>query len=84
MRLAFGLDDPGLRALAEIVHDIDLRDERYSRMETPGVLAILHGWRLGNLTDAEMEAHGVALFEGLYTALLGQVGSNSQRAKKTR
>jgi len=84
LRLAFGLDDDGLRALAEIVHDIDLHDEQYGRPETHGVLAILQGWRLANLTDAELEARGLVLFEGLYTALLGKAEPTPRRAKKTR
>jgi hypothetical protein len=65
----FGLDDSGLRALAEIVHEIDLRDGRYARPETAGVDAILKGWLLAGLSDADLEAHGIALFDGLYAAL---------------
>jgi hypothetical protein len=67
---AFGLDDPGLRALAEIVHEIDLRDGRYVRPEVAGVEAILNGWRLADRPDEELERRGIALFEGLYTACL--------------
>ncbi len=69
MRLAFRFDDPALRAIAEIVHEIDLRDGRSVRPEIAGVDAILNGWLLTGMTDAELEAHGVALFEGLYAAL---------------
>jgi hypothetical protein len=69
MLAAFGLHEPALRAIAEIVHEIDLRDGRYVRPETAGVDAILKGWLLARLSDAELEAHGVALFEGLYAAL---------------
>ena len=64
---AFGLDDPGLRAIAEIVHEIDLREGRYARPEAPGVDAILKGWV--TFTDPEREAHGLALFDGLHAAL---------------
>lgn len=64
---AFRLDDPALRAIAEIVHEIDLRDGRYSRPEIAGVDAVLTGWLV--LADAEREAHGIALFEALYIAL---------------
>jgi hypothetical protein len=64
---SFNLDDPGLRAVAEIVHEIDLRDGRYARPEAAGIDAILKGWV--NLAGGHREAHGTALFEGLYTAL---------------
>ncbi len=66
MRLAFGLDDPGLRAMAEIIHEIDLNDGRFSRPEAIGVDSILDGWHHAELADAELESRGVALFEGLY------------------
>jgi hypothetical protein len=71
MLTAFGLDDPGLRAIAEVVHEIDLRDGRSVRPEVAGVDAILTGWQA--LSDADREAHGVALFDGLY-ATLSQAG----------
>lgn len=64
---AFRFDDPALRAIAEVVHEIDLRDGRYARPEIAGVDAVLTGWLV--LADAEREAHGVALFEALYVAL---------------
>jgi hypothetical protein len=66
---AFKLKEPGLFAIAEIVHEIDLRDGHYLRPETVGIDAILNGWVMAGLSDAELEAHGVALFEGLYAAL---------------
>src|SRR3546814_438123 len=38
--------DPALRALGEIVHDLDIADARFERPETPGVsaLALLQTW----------------------------------------
>ncbi len=69
MRLAFGLDDPGLRAIAEIVHEIDLQDGRYSRPEAVGIDAILEGWSRTDLPDSELEARGRVLFDGLYRSL---------------
>ncbi len=70
MMLAFGLTEPGLQVMAEIVHEIDLRDGLYTRPEIAGVDAILKGWLIVGLSDAELETRGVALFEGLYAALL--------------
>ncbi len=53
--------------MAEIVHEIDLRDGRYVRPEIAGVDAILSGWKA--YSDVERESYGTALFEGLYGAL---------------
>jgi hypothetical protein len=69
MVATFALDEPSLRAMGEVVHEIDLRDGRYTRPETAGIDAILKGWLLAGFSDAALEAHGIALFEGLYTAL---------------
>jgi len=70
MIAAFGLgSDPALAALASIVHEIDLRDGTSARPEVPGVDAVLSGWSAAGWTDAELERHGIALFEGLYLAL---------------
>ena len=70
MLLAFGLNDPALCGLAEIVHEIDLRDGRYLRPETAGIDAVLRGWRQAGLADVDLEKNGVALFEALYDAHL--------------
>jgi hypothetical protein len=68
MVAAFGLEEPSLRLMGEIVHEIDLRDGRYVHPETAVIDAVLKGWLLMGFSDQELEAHGVALFEGLYTA----------------
>ncbi len=73
---AFGLNDPRLQAIAEIVHEIDLRDGRYVRPEIAGIDAILSGWKA--YSDAEQESHGTALFEGLY----GSLPKPSRRASR--
>jgi len=64
----FHLNDPALQAVAEIIHEIDLRDGRYFRPETEGVARVLRGWIDAGFSDKELESHGIALFEGLYTA----------------
>jgi hypothetical protein len=69
MVAAFGLQDPSLPLMGEIIHEIDLRDGRYLHPETAGVDAVLKGWLLAGFSNEALEAHGVALFEGLYNAL---------------
>lgn len=65
----FGLDKPGLRTMAEIVHELDLRDGQYVHPETTGIEAVLRGWLLLGLSDIELESRGIGLFEGLYAVL---------------
>jgi hypothetical protein len=78
---AFGLEDPSLQPMGEIIHEIDLRDGRYVHPETAGVDAVLKGWLLARLSDSELEVHGVALFEGLYADLSRR---NRQPPRKRR
>jgi hypothetical protein len=79
MLRAFALKEPALRAIAEIVHEVDLRDARYMRPEVPGVEAVLNGWLKAGLSDQELEAHGAILFEGLYVALRRTRGAGRTR-----
>jgi len=67
----FGLRDAALGAIAEVVHDIDLKDEKYGRAETPGVAAVLEGIAATTRDDHARLERGAALFDGLYAALRG-------------
>jgi len=62
----FGIDDPALRAVAEIVHDIDLKDAKFGRPEAAGLARLLTGIALMNAGDPARLAHGGAAFDALY------------------
>ena len=65
--LRMGLaDDPALVAIAEVVHDIDLKDEKYARPETAGVQSVVVGICGSNRDDEARIAAATPLFEGLY------------------
>lgn len=81
---SFGLDDLGLQVLGQIVHEIDLRDGLYMQPQTLGVDALLRGWLLANFSDEALEAHGVALFEGLYAALSQDAAKASTSTTRRR
>jgi hypothetical protein len=61
-----GFSDPGLGPIAEIVHDIDLKDAKFTREETPGIDRIITGIAMANKDDEARLARGSALFEDLY------------------
>jgi hypothetical protein len=65
----FGLaSDDALRAIGEIVHDIDCKDDRYGRPETSGVAALIEAIASGAGDDEARLVRGRALFEDLYRA----------------
>ncbi|MBI5585499.1 MAG: chromate resistance protein [Deltaproteobacteria bacterium] len=66
MTRRLGFQSPALTALAEIVHDIDLKDGRYSRQETEGFRALLTGLVSSVLDDARRLEEGARLFDNLY------------------
>jgi hypothetical protein len=67
----FGLEDAGLKHLAEIVHDIDLKDAKYGREEAPGIGQLVAGIALAHGNDEERLARGTALFDDLYAVYGG-------------
>lgn len=72
LRDRFSLDAPGLSAIAEIVHDIDLKETLYDRPETAGVQAVLAGIRAGSATDDQRLQQGMALFDALLLQLAAE------------
>jgi hypothetical protein len=62
----FGLDDAGLRALGEIIHDIDLKDARFGRPEKAGIERLLAGIALTQKDDEARLSRGAALFDDLH------------------
>jgi hypothetical protein len=60
------LNDPALTAIAEIVHDIDLKDARYGRAETDGIANLITGLCLTNKDDAQRLVRGAAVLDDLY------------------
>jgi hypothetical protein len=64
-----GVDDPALRRLAEMVHDIDLRDARHGHPETAGLERMLAGLVALERRDARRLEQGFELFDRLYRAL---------------
>jgi hypothetical protein len=61
-----GLDDRALRTLAEIVHDIDLKDAKFGRPEAPGIDRLIAGIAMSHRDDETRLARGAAVFEDLY------------------
>jgi hypothetical protein len=60
------LNDSALRAIAEIIHDIDLRDSKFGREEAVGIRTLIDGIALATSDDQERIARGSELLNNLY------------------
>ncbi|MGE5751720.1 MAG: chromate resistance protein ChrB domain-containing protein [Nitrospirota bacterium] len=63
---SFGIKDKAVKKIAEIVHDLDVKDDKYGKPETTGVEDILAGIRKTAKNDADGLERGMAAFEMLY------------------
>lgn len=74
----FGLDDDrALVEIAEIVHDIDLKDDKFHRLEAAGLNATVRGLSKLLQDDRKLLRQCEAIFDGLYTLL-------SENSKKNK
>jgi len=64
--LRTGVTDPALARVAEIVHEIDIKDGKYSCPETTGVRQMLAGMLMATPDDESRLDRGFAMFDDLY------------------
>lgn len=65
----FSIDDPALQAIGEIVHDIDLKDDKFKRADTRGVQTVITGITAAHADDSDRIAQGSPIFDALYSQL---------------
>jgi len=81
----FGLADiKGLRELAEIVHDIDLKDDKFQRLEAGGVKAIVDGLSETFADDRKRLQQASVIFDGLFRLLDKQSPKKQRRPAPKR
>jgi hypothetical protein len=61
-----GLDDPALRAVAEIVHDIDLKDGKFGREQTAGIAHVVAGICTSQKDDLARIDRAAAVLDDTY------------------
>jgi hypothetical protein len=64
-----GLRDRKLAILAEIVHEADIKDQKFAREEARGIDLALRALLAAIKDDHEALAHGMTLFDGLYATV---------------
>ncbi len=80
----FGPGDRALRAIAEIVHDIDCKEAKFGRPEASGIERLIAGIAQQHREDGARLELGGALFDALYAALTavpGEAGRSGHRKR---
>jgi hypothetical protein len=62
----FELGDNSLRRIAEIIHDIDLKDSKFGRQETDGIALIVNAICTKHKDDSDRIDRGTILLDDLY------------------
>jgi len=65
----FSISDKSLVKIGEMIHDADLDDARFQRVEAVGIDRVLKGWTKEGLPDEEILRRGFQCFDALYTFL---------------
>jgi hypothetical protein len=65
----FAISDKLLAKIGEMIHDADLDDAKFQRVEAVGIDRVLKGWAKEGLPDKEILRRGFECFEALYAFL---------------
>lgn len=65
----FAIRDKSVSKIGEMIHDADLDDTRFQRVEAIGIDRVLKGWAKAGMSDQDLLRSGFAMFEGLYRHL---------------
>ena len=78
----FGLSHvKGLRELGEIVHDVDLKDDKFQRLEAAGLNAVINGLSEAFPDDRKRLQQATVIFDSLFRLLDKQ---EEKKPRKTR
>jgi hypothetical protein len=79
-----GLDDPALRHIGEIVHDIDIKDSKFDRPEAPGIAQVIAGIAMAHDDDNARLERSAQVFEDLLTYFRRKRRGAAKTARKER
>lgn len=73
----FAVRDAAVARIAEIVHDLDLKDGKFGAPEAATLGTAIDGLQLSSMNDSLLLDHGMTLFEALYRSF----GQSIRRAR---
>jgi hypothetical protein len=80
----FGIRDAAVRRLAEIVHDIDMKEDRYAAPETAAIARMVEGLRQLHSDDAILLEQGIAMFEALARSFASTADRRKESTRRSK
>jgi len=76
---AFGITDPAVRLMAEVVHGADVAEDRDATPESPGLLAIADGFALLPVDDHRQLELELPVYDALHAWAQDRVRETTER-----
>jgi hypothetical protein len=80
----FGIRDAAVARIAEIVHDLDLKDGKFGAPEAATLGSAIDGLQLSLMDDSILLDQGMTLFEALYRSFGQSIRPSRPRSAATR
>jgi len=84
LAVRFGIHDAAVARIAEIVHDLDLKDGKFGAAEAATLGIAIDGLQLSSMDDGLLLDQGMTLFEALYRSFGQSIRPSRPRAVVTR
>lgn len=84
LAVRFGIRDAAVARIAEIVHDLDLKDGKFGAPEAATLGIAIDGLQLSSIDDSVLLDRGITLFEALYRSFGQSTRPSRPRAVVTR
>lgn len=78
----FAIADPAVAKLAQIVHDLDMKETVYGAPEAPAVERMVDGLRQVHADDGPLLAQGMAMFEALARSFDAAAPPRKKRSRR--
>jgi len=77
----FAISDPAVGRVAEVVHDLDLKEDRFKSPHARTIGALVEGLRASIAEDGKLLEQGIAMFEALYQSFQPAKGLRGRKPK---
>jgi len=80
----FNIADAAVKSIGQIVHDLDMKEQRFTPPEAPAVARMVEGLQDLHADDQTLLQHGIAMFEALARSFTATESAMGRTVKVTK